>query len=197
MQPAFTHAYQYKLGRRVGVILANPALVEALQREPVHSLLAKHLPMVAKPEPWSEFNRGGFLTQSAKVMRTKLGDKDQRNYAEAAILKGDMEQMFKGLDVLGRTSWQINSQVFNTMLDAWNSGFAIANFPPANPELELPAEPETSTDPTERRRWIRTVKEIENLRSSYHSQRCFQNFQLEIARALLNETWGQTTVAVC
>jgi DNA-directed RNA polymerase len=187
MQPAFTHAYQYKLGRRTGVVLANPALVEALQREPVHSLLAKHLPMVAEPEPWSQFNRGGFITHSAKVMRTKLGDKDQRNYAEAAILKGDMEQMFKGLDVLGRTSWQINQQVFDVMLDAWNSGLAIANFPPANPKLELPPEPETSTDPTERRRWIRAVKDIENLRGAYHSQRCFQNFQLEIARALRDE----------
>ncbi len=189
MQPAFTHAYQYKLGRRTGVILANSALVESLQREPVHSLLAKHLPMVAEPEPWSQFNRGGFITHSAKVMRTKLGDKDQRNYAEAAILKGDMEQMFKGLDVLGRTSWQINQQVFDTMLDAWNSGVAIANFPPANPELELPPEPEASTDPTERRRWIRAVKDIENLRGAYHSQRCFQNFQLEIARALRDETF--------
>jgi len=189
MQPAFMHAYQYKLGKRTGVILANSALVEALQREPVHSLLAKHLPMVAEPEPWSQFSRGGFITHSSKVMRTKLGDKDQRNYAEAAILKGDMEQMFKGLDVLGKTSWQINQQVFDTMLDAWNSGAAIANFPPANPELQLPPEPETSTDPTERRRWIRVVKEIENLRSAYHSQRCFQNFQLEIARALRDETF--------
>jgi len=189
MQPAFTHAYQYKLGRRTGVVLANSALVEALQREPVHSLLAKHLPMVAEPEPWSQFNRGGFITHSAKVMRTKLGDKDQRNYTEAAILKGDMEQMFKGLDILGKTSWQINHQVFDTMLEAWNSGLAIANFPPANPKLDIPPEPETSTDPTKRRRWIRAVKEIENLRGAYHSQRCFQNFQLEIARALRDEVF--------
>jgi DNA-directed RNA polymerase len=189
MQPAFSHAYQYKFGKKTGVILANPALIEALRREPVHSLLAKHLPMVVEPEPWSKFNKGGFIMHPAKMMRIKLGDKDQRNYAEAAILRGDMEQMFKGLDVLGRTSWKINQPVFDTMLEAWNSGVAIANFPAVDPKLDLPAEPESSTDPSERQKWIRAVKDIENLRGGYHSQRCFQNFQLEIARALREETF--------
>lgn len=189
VQPAFTHGYQYRLGRRTGVILANQALVEALQREPVHSLLAKQLPMVVEPKPWSAFNRGGFITHPTKMMRIKLGDRDQRNYAEAAIRKGDMEQIFKGLDVLGRTSWRINQQVFDVMLEVWNNGDGIANFPPANPKLEIPPEPEIVTNPTERRRWMRAVKEVMNLRGGYHSQRCFQNFQLEIARALRDETF--------
>ncbi|KAI9736402.1 MAG: DNA-directed RNA polymerase [Claussenomyces sp. TS43310] len=189
MQPAFSHAYQYKLGKKTGMILGNPALVEKLKREPVHSLLAKHLPMVVEPEPWTEFNKGGFIVHPAKMMRIKLGDQDQRHYAEAAIRKGDMEQMFKGLDVLGKTSWKINQPVFETMLEAWNSGEAIATFPASEPVLEVPPEPESTKDPTERRRWLRAVKDVENTRAGLHSQRCFQNFQLEIARALRDETF--------
>lgn len=187
MQPAFSHAYQYKLGKKQGVVLANAALIAQLNREPVHSLLAKHLPMLAEPEPWSQFNVGGFLVHPAKVMRIKLGDKDQRHYAEAAIGKGDMEQMFKGLGVLGKTSWRVNREVFDTMLEAWNSGIAIANFPPAEPDLPIPPEPEPSQDPSVRRQWMNAVKNVESIRSGYHSQRCFQNFQLEIARALRDE----------
>jgi DNA-directed RNA polymerase len=153
----------------------------------VHSLLAKHLPMLVRPDPWTQFNKGGFISHPSKMMRIKHGDKDQRHYAEAAIGQGDMTQTFKGLDVLGKTSWRINQPIFDIMLEAWNSGEAIANIPPETPNLPIPPEPTTTQDPLERRRWIRAVKLVENARSGLHSQRCFQNFQLEIARALRNE----------
>jgi DNA-directed RNA polymerase len=187
MQPAFSHSHQYKMGKKFGVILANKVLIDLLKREPVHSLLAKHLPMLVQPDPWTHFNKGGFISHPSKMMRIKHGDKDQRHYAEAAIGQGDMTQTFKGLDVLGKTSWRINQPVFDIMLEAWNSGEAIANIPPETPNLPIPPEPATTQDPLERRRWIRAVKLVENARSGLHSQRCFQNFQLEIARALRNE----------
>jgi len=189
MQPALSHSHQYKMGKKLGVIIVNKSLVAQMKREPVHSLLAKHLPMLVEPDPWTEFSKGGFLAHPAKVMRIKNGDKDQRHYAEAAIGQGDMQQTFKGLNVLGKTSWRINQSVFDVMLEAWNSGEGIANMPPETPNLTIPPEPEPSSDPLERRRWIRDVKNVENTRSGLHSQRCFQNFQLEIARALRNEVF--------
>ncbi|KUJ16230.1 DNA/RNA polymerase [Mollisia scopiformis] len=187
MQPAFSHSFQYKMGRKLGVIVANKAIVEQLKREPVHSLLAKHLPMLVPPEPWSLFDKGGFISHPGKVMRIKAGDKDQRHYVDAAIDQGDMKIMFDGLNALGRTPWRINQPVFDIMLEAWNSGEAIANIPAENPKISIPPEPEPSTDPLERRRWIRAVKNVENAKGGLHSQRCFQNFQMEIARALRNE----------
>lgn len=189
MQPAFSHSHQYKMGKKLGVVMANKSLVSQLKREPVHSLLAKHLPMLVTPDPWVEFSKGGFISHPAKIMRIKAGDKDQRHYAEAAIGQGDMAQTFKGLDVLGKTAWRINQPVFDVMLEAWNSGEGIANMPPETPNLTIPPEPESSQDPMQRRRWIRDVKIVENTRSGMHSQRCFQNFQLEIARALRNESF--------
>lgn len=189
MQPAFSHSYQYRLGRKLGVIIANKALTAQMKREPVHSLLAKHLPMLVEPDPWTHFNKGGFISHPAKVMRIKSGDKDQRHYAEAAIGQGGMAQTFKGLDILGKTPWRINQAVFDVMLEAWNSGDAIANIPPETPKFDMPAEPPETMGPLERRRWVLAVKQIENTRSGLHSQRCFQNFQLEIARALRNEVF--------
>ena len=189
MQSAFYHSHQFKAGKRIGTIIPHAVLTAQLKREPVHSLLAKHLPMLAKPDPWSNFGKGGFLSQPAKVMRIKLGDKEQRHYAEAAISKGDMEQTFKGLDVLGKTPWMINQRVFDIMLEAWNTGEAIANICAEKPHFDFPPEPVLSEDPLERGRWVRAVKAIENARSGQHSQRCFQNFQLEIARSLKNEVF--------
>ena len=189
MQPAFIHSYQYKMGKKVGLVYCNNALVTQLRREPVHSLLAKHLPMLVEPEPWSKFNKGGFLVHPAKVMRIKIGDKDQRYYAEAAIGLGNMEQTFKGLDVLGKTPWQINQPVYDVMIEAWNSGEAVANIPPENPVFNIPREPDCADDPLLRREWIKSVKQMENTKSGLHSVRCFQNFQLEIARALKQATF--------
>ncbi|KAI9649834.1 DNA-directed RNA polymerase [Ciborinia camelliae] len=189
MQPAFSHAQQYRLGKKLGVINANKVIVEQLKREPVHSLLAKHLPMLVKPAPWTGFSCGGFLRHPGRVMRVKNGDKDQRNYADAAIDQGKLTTVFKALNILGDQSWRINQPVFDVMLDAWNSGDAVANLAPHQPKLEYPPEPETTSDPLERRRWVTAVKKVENAKGGFHSQRCFQNFQLEIARALRDKTF--------
>ncbi|KAM3065800.1 DNA-directed RNA polymerase [Clarireedia jacksonii] len=184
MQAAFSHGQQYKMGRKQGVVMAHKELVERLRREPVHSLLAKHLPMLVKPEPWTNFASGGFLSHPGKVMRVKNGSRDQRVYANAAIDRGNMTRVLEGLNILGEQAWSINEPVFDVMLEAWNSGEPIANLAPANPKLDYPPEPDASTDPLERRRWITAVKKLENTKGAFHSQRCFQNFQLEIARAL-------------
>lgn len=190
MQPAFSHSYQAKKGKNVGVIVANKMIVGQLKREPVHSLLAKHLPMLVPPEPWTAFGKGGFLAHPVKVMRIKNGDQNQRHYAEAAIGNGDMDLTFKALDVLGKTPWKINQPLFNIMLEAWNTGEPIANLAPENAQLEMPPEPPAaSIDPIERRRWLRKVRQVQNTQNGFHSQRCFQNFQLEIARSLRNQTF--------
>ncbi|KAI9772458.1 MAG: DNA-directed RNA polymerase [Geoglossum simile] len=185
-QPAFFHTYQYQQGKKVGVLMANSSLVEKLRSEPVADALAKHLPMVVTPKRWTSFNDGGFIVNSSKVMRVKGSCGEQQEYALAATRKGDLDQIFAGLDVLSKTPWRINRAVFDVMLEVWNSGDAIANIPPSDPKLEYPNEPD-SENPKERRRWIRAVKEAENVRSGLHSQRCFLNFQLEIARAFLKE----------
>ncbi|SZF03459.1 unnamed protein product [Blumeria hordei] len=184
VQSAFTHAHQYKKGKKTGIVIMNKVLIEQLQREPVHSLLAKHLPMVVEPDDWRGFEKGGYIVYPARIMRIKQGDEEQRHYCEAAISQGEMSKVVQGLNVLGKTSWRINQQVFDIMLQAWNTGEAIANFPPLNPKIDVPPEPVSTTDPLERGRWIRKVKIAQNIKTGMHSQRCFQNFQLEIAQAL-------------
>lgn len=189
MQPAFTHTQQYKMGKKIGVIISNQTLVQQMKREPVHSLLAQHLPMIVEPEPWSDFSAGGYISQPVSVIRIKNSDKEQRRYAGAAIERGDLQQVLKGLDVLGKTSWVINRPVLQVMLEAWNSGDEIANMPPAEPQFPPIPKPPADADPLVRKQYLKAVKAQENLKGALHSQRCSQNFQLEIARALRNEVF--------
>ncbi|RYP19296.1 hypothetical protein DL767_009685 [Monosporascus sp. MG133] len=188
-QPAMAHATMHRRGKKVGVVLPNKWLVDLLKREPRGDFLARHLPMLVEPEPWTKFDKGGFLLFPANLVRIKNGEKDQRVYAEAAVDRGDMEQVSKGLDVLGRTAWQINQPVFDVMLEAWNTGEKLANIPPLHPNVPIPPEPAESEDMMHRREWLKAVKAAENLKSGLHSERCFMNFQLEIARAFKDQTF--------
>jgi len=188
-QPAFTHTVQLKKGRKIGVIQLNRALVELMKREPRGEALARHLPMVVEPVSWSKFDRGGYIGSPSPLVRLKNHEKDQRIYAEAAIERGDMEQMMRGLDVLGKTAWRINRPVFDVMLAAWNTGEEFASLPALDPKIPIPPEPDSTDDPMKRRLWLRSIKAAENEKSGLHSVRCFMNFQLEIARAFKDQTF--------
>ncbi|KAI2779125.1 DNA/RNA polymerase [Daldinia loculata] len=188
-QPAMAHTTINRKGKKIGLVMPNKFLVEIMKREPPADFLARHLPMLVEPEPWTKFDKGGFIEYPAQLVRIKNGEKDQRVYAEAAVQRGDMEQVSKGLDVLGRTGWRINRPVFDVMLEAWNSGEPIANIPPLDPQIPVPPEPEASDDPLQRREWLNAVKAVENEKSGLHSERCFMNFQLEIAKAFKDQTF--------
>jgi len=188
MQPAFQHAYEIKKGKRVGLISLHPEIVQRMTREPPTDLIARHLPMVCEPRPWKGFKDGGFLGTKTTMMRVTPGDQYQGMYLKAALDNGGLQKIREGLDILGKTAWVINREVFDVMLEAWNSGEAIANFPPLEPDLPIPPRPESGDNDAERK-WARAVREIENKRAGLHSTRCFQNFQMEIARAYRNEVF--------
>lgn len=189
VQSVFWNSFQYENGKRYGVIRLNAAMSTKLTKEPVQGALSKHLPMLVEPLPWSQYKRGGFLNSGVAVVRGGTQHTQLRDYIRAAAESGDMMRVFAGLDVLGRTPWQINKGVFDVMLQVWNSGEALADVPPENPKFDYPPEPGMSADMQERRTHAFRIREIENERDGIHSERCFWNFQMEVARAYLGETF--------
>ncbi|KAF2690504.1 DNA/RNA polymerase [Lentithecium fluviatile CBS 122367] len=186
-QPAFHHHTGFMQGKRVGWVSPHHEITSKIRTEPVHNIATVNLPMVFEPQPWTSFTEGGYYKSRGSVIRTKAGDTSQRAYAHSAISNGDMDKVLKGLDVLGKVPWQINSDVFTVMTRAWNAGEGIGAMVPAQLDMKLPEEPPSNASHEERRKWMKKVKEYENLKSGFHSQRCYQNFQLEIARAFIRE----------
>ncbi|KAL9009782.1 MAG: hypothetical protein Q9173_005218 [Seirophora scorigena] len=188
-QAAFFHKSVYNNGRRLGMVRLNDAMYDHLAKDPVAASLAqKYLPMVVEPKSWVNFREGGYLTSTEPMVRLRQCDEQSRRYITVAVDNGDMAQVCGGLDVLSRTPWQINGPVLETMLEAWNRGEAIGNIAPENPHIDHPAKP-AEGDGSAHTRWLRELKEIGHKKAGYKSERCFQNFQLEIARAYLNETF--------
>jgi DNA-directed RNA polymerase len=188
LQPAFLHRMKYRLGKKVGVVQPNAHLIKKIESEPLGALLAKRMPMIVEPRPWTGWNEGGYLQYPTPIVRLPQTDKSGKDYFMAADMKGDTKQVYAGLNALSKVPWKIHHEVLKVQLHAWNSGEAIANLAPLNVIFNPIPEPEPSTDPEPRRRWLQEVREQENKRVGLHSQRCFQNFQLEIAKALANET---------
>ncbi|KAL8932511.1 MAG: hypothetical protein Q9211_006275, partial [Gyalolechia sp. 1 TL-2023] len=188
-QPAFVHRFQYGYGRRIGMISMNGAMYDRLAKEPLAtSLEQKYLPMLVPPKPWTGFQEGGFLTSSQPLVRIHWSNVQNRNYCMVAAESGDLSQICAGLDVLSKTPWQINGPVFEVVLEAWNTGKAAGSIVPEDDELELPSEPAVK-DKAAYTNYLRELRRIRNLKQDHKSERCFQNFQIEIARAYLQETF--------
>lgn len=191
MQAAFVHKMKYQKGKKVGVISPNSALLDKLSTEPVGDLIAKRMPMVYPPQQWAGWKEGGYLKTPTPILRLPHGDKDGRRYFQEADNRGQLDRVYHGLNALSGVPWRIHPGVFKVQLEAWNTGEAIANFAPLKSEIEYPPEPEADTDsenPYARYKWIAEVRDIKNRATGLHSKRCFQNFQLEIARTVVNET---------
>ncbi|KAK5949604.1 DNA-directed RNA polymerase [Knufia fluminis] len=188
-EPAFDRRIVFSEGRRVGVVSVHSDVQALLTNEPVADVIAKQLPMICKPAPWSGYADGGYLQSRLPMIRVKNADPAQLAYTKAAAKRGDLDEIYAGLDVLGQTGWRINQDVFRVMVDAWNSGEAIANLPPVGkvfPELEKPAE---DASLKEKYDYYKQIRAINNEKGGIHSNRCFQNFQMEIARSFYDETF--------
>ncbi|KNG87835.1 putative mitochondrial DNA-directed RNA polymerase [Aspergillus nomiae NRRL 13137] len=189
LQPAFQHSYQINWGRKSGYVHLHPEIVQIVAREPTADVLGRQLPMICKPRPWNGPKDGGYFIYQSNIVRATPGETLQPSYIKAAMENNGLEQVREGLNILGRTGWRINRDVFEVMLEAWNSGEAVASLAPLNPDLPHPPKPAPEEGFAAEKKWDNAMREIENRRSGMHSNRCFQNFQLEVARAYRNDTF--------
>lgn len=188
-QAAFQHAYIMTFGKRIGVIHMHPEIVKSITREPTSNIIDRHLPMVCKPKLWTGAREGGYMLYKSDFIRATPGERLQPTYIRAALEKNGLDGIRSGLDVLGSTGWVINPDVLEVMIEAWNSGEAIAKLAPLEADFPPPPKPDANAGVAAERQWQQRMREIENLKSGFHSQRCFQNFQLEVARAFRNDTF--------
>lgn len=186
-QPAFHHHSGFSQGKKTAMIVPHHEVITKLRNEPVGNIHTVKLPMLTEPKPWVGFSEGGYYTIRDQAVRTRTADSSQKAYAISAIENGDMEKVLAGLDVLGKVPWQVNRDVFAVMAETWNRGEGIGGLVSENSDLQRPVEPAADAPIQERSRYARERKLYENEVGGLHSQRCFQNFQLEVARSFLNE----------
>ncbi|WFD23506.1 DNA-directed RNA polymerase [Malassezia equina] len=185
-QPAFYSAYEYIQGKKLGVIRLNEVVSQRLDKESVRETLhPRHLPMLVPPRPWLTHDSGGYFSVKTSAMRYK-DSVEQSSYLRAASANNGLEVVLAGLDVLGNTAWNVNREVFDVVLQVWNSGEALADLPPAemtDPEPERPPPDDIKAKGI----YLQRLRQWNSIRAANHSQRCDINYKLEIARSFLGE----------
>lgn len=169
----------------------NPVVAARLGSDHLVAMVhPKHLPMLVEPRKWEDFDDGAYLIHQVASMRYKES-MEQKTYLEKAARGGHMAPVFHGLEVLSSTPWRINRGVFDVMLAAWNGGQGIAKIPPSeeNAVYALPPKPDADAEPDERVEYLMAMKKVSSLQRRDHSERCKINYNLEIARSFINDTF--------
>jgi len=199
MLPAASHGWSFIKGQRRGNIRTNPELMRRLTTESVGSYISKPLPMLCEPVSWTGMQKGAYLRLdpiSARIMAVRINDKSkaQGSHLWQADKDGHMTRLFEGLNVLSKTPWRVNRPLLKIMIDAWNSGERIGKLAPGNAEEYVDSKqgvdpaPVDSSDRAAYRKYVQLKQLKTNEINSFKSQRAYQNFQLEVARAFADES---------
>ncbi|PIS53633.1 hypothetical protein CJI97_003317 [Candidozyma auris] len=187
LQPAFHHTYQFMSGQRIGVIKLHKNLVKQLGGNAfVNSVQPSFLPMLVPPRPWTAHNSGGYLFTPSNVVRIK-DSAETIAYVKAASDAHNLDEVYKGLNILGETAWTVNSKVLDVISRCWNTGEQFLDIPPVAEEPKLPPPLPSNAEPSQKSEYIKQVKQILNEAAGHRSQRCDINYKLEIARAFVGE----------
>ena len=184
--PAFYHTYVYGTGKKIGMIKPNKFLVQRLSDNPTlgRGITAKQAPMLVPPKHWTSWDEGGYWYSREEIMRTRQSV-EQRVYLKEASDSNALNEVYRGLDILGETCWTINRKVFDTVITVWNSGETIADIPPQVSHMEYPLEPKGAAwDVKSRIKWIQECRQVSRAMQNAHSIRCDINYKLEVARAV-------------
>ncbi|KAB8760591.1 hypothetical protein FH972_026583 [Carpinus fangiana] len=175
-------------GKLFGVVRTHEAMVEKMKREPNERFISKYLPMVVEPRPWKGLRDGAYLKTETTALRFSDHSGSQMDYLSIAEQRGDLDGVFKALDVIGKVPWRINGPLFEVLTNAWNTGEPLAGLAPEDPVEVIPPEP-SREDKAAHVRWQKIARQAHNETVGMHSQRCYQNSQFEVARAYLGKTF--------
>lgn len=186
-QPAFHHTYQFVNGQRLGIIRLHKNLVRQLASNTlINSVQPQFLPMLLPPTDWSSHNNGGYKFTPSTLVRIK-DSAETVAYVKAAAEANNLDDVYAGLNVLGRTPWTVNAKVLEVVSQCWNTGEAFLDIPPIVDEPELPVPLPFNAEPLEKVEYQKKVRHILNEAAAFRSQRCDTNYKLEIARAFVGE----------
>lgn len=158
-QPAFLHDYVFERNRRAGVIKIHPTIATTvLSTKPGANILpwtARYLPMLVPPKNWDSVVNGGYLKLHTKIMRQR-----DSAWQMDCVKRGEMEPLFKALNLLASVPWVINKDVLDVILKVWENGGGFGDLPQRT-DIELPEwKPEYEHDPEAREVYEKMVRKV-------------------------------------
>ncbi len=140
-------------------VVATPSLTEWINKKNASGsiLQPELLPMLTPPKDWTSPWSGGYLTKA--VPRMSLVKTQDTVYLED-LMNTEMPAVYKAINGLQATAWQVNAEVLMVFQELWGSGMEIGDTP-SKALAEEPGKPlDIDTNPEAKKVWKRKVNEV-------------------------------------
>ena len=115
------------------------------------------LPMLVPPRDWTSPWNGGYLTKAVPRM-TLVKTRDSMYLEDLA--NTEMPLVYKAINGLQQTAWQVNQEVLMVFQELWGSGMEIGDTP-SKALAEEPGKPlDVDTNPEAKKAWKRAVTDV-------------------------------------
>jgi len=109
-------------------------------------LLPTYMPMVVPPKPWTSPTGGGYRFGLAR--RLRLVKSRSRGY-QAELREWDMPLVYRAVNALQATPWQVNTDVLRHLAPAARNGLGLGGLPTTRTE-EIPPSPDVPVNKEDR-----------------------------------------------
>ncbi|PRP84512.1 DNA-dependent RNA polymerase [Planoprotostelium fungivorum] len=147
---------------------------------------ARHFPMVVPPRPWTSPRRGGYLTISTDLVRSR-GYYKQINELQLINARDpyQLQTLFESLNALSETPWRINNRMRDIIQDAIDRGGSIGELP-TMVDLPLPTKPQKGT-PMQLSEWKREYRKALSDNHDLMGRRADVNYKLGVANKFADD----------
>ena len=112
-------------------------------------------PMVCPPRDWSTPWNGGYLQQVPLTAMVKTRDKELLEDYNSI----EMPKVYKAINAVQRTAWQVNQEVLMVLQELWNSGLEIGDTPSKTLEEFPPKPADFETNEISKKKWKTAARE--------------------------------------
>lgn len=147
-------------------------------------LSPEYLPMLVPPQPWEGLSGGGYVTNLDRPLTLVRG---ARRPQLELLKNADLGVIYRGLNAIQSTAWQINAPILDVMRQLAKHGDGVAGLVPSR-DLDLPDRPlDIDTNEVALREWKWAARDVYAANLQLKQDRLKQKTLLDLAEKFRGE----------
>ena len=160
------------------VVAAKPTTVAWIEKYNMAGVRSPFEPMVVQPRDWTTPYDGGYVTSN--ITPLQLVKRVTKRRMNALYDKTEMPLVYKTINALQHTAWQVNGKVLDTMMTLWENGSTLGGIP-SKAEFELPPKPADISDVAVFKQWKRDASQAHRNHLEATSARIAFSMTIDVA----------------
>ena len=142
------------------------------------------LPTVEVPKDWTNIWSGGYDNDNIYLPQIPFIKTNNDKFLKG--IKGPIEEPMEAVNLIQRTPWQINRNLYETMKWAWDNNLAVGDMPNRKDEEFPPLPEDIKTNEESNLEWRRQAAKIYSLNLSTKSRRLLIAKTLHLAEKFID-----------